>query len=97
MPEIAILVPCEGADPGLDVVMEAKLYVVGLANLAGGVCNLIFGALVLNGELATVKEGQMLAGLILMTGLEVISCTHRLGSIGFPAALFLNFFKVAGP
>lgn len=55
MPDIAVLVPRESSNPWLDVIMEAKLYVVGLADLAGGVCDLVFGTLVLDGELSTAK------------------------------------------
>lgn len=57
MPNIAVLVPRESSNPRLDVVMEAKLHIVGLADFAGGVCDLVFGTLVLDGELSTAKEG----------------------------------------
>lgn len=97
-PVVAALVPGQGADPGLDVVVQAQLYAVGLCDARGGVRDLVLWALVLEGELASVWVPSALAHWSLLSS---ILCppvaTYLLGSIGFPAALFFSFRRVAGP
>lgn len=51
---VAALVPGQGADPGLDVVVQAQLDAVGLGDARRGVRDLVLWALVLEGELASV-------------------------------------------
>lgn len=52
--DITVLVPRQRPNPRLHIVVQTQLDVVGLANLAAGVGDLILGTLVLDGELATV-------------------------------------------
>lgn len=51
---VAALVPGQGADPGLDVVVQTQLDAVCLGDARGGVRDLVLWALVLEGELASV-------------------------------------------
>lgn len=51
---VAALVPGQGADPGLDVVVQAQLDAVRLGDAGRGVGDLVLWALVLEGELAPV-------------------------------------------
>lgn len=54
---VAALVPGQGADPGLDVVVQAQLDAVGLGDARGRVRDLVLWALVLERELASVWGG----------------------------------------
>jgi len=58
---VGVLIPRENADPGLHVVVQAQCYVLGLGDLARRVCDLILGALVLEGEFAPIRA-EVLVG-----------------------------------
>lgn len=53
---VPVLVPGQGADPGLDVVVQLELDAARLGDPGGGVGDLVLGALVLDGELASVAR-----------------------------------------
>lgn len=59
-PEVGVLVPGQHADPGLHVVVHAQGDVVGRGDFSGGVGDLVFGLLVLEGEFASVLRGEVL-------------------------------------
>lgn len=61
LPEEEVLgeVPGQQADPGLDVVVQLQGDVCCLGNLAGRMCDLILGLLVLELELAATKGKQV--------------------------------------
>lgn len=51
---VSALVPGQGSNPRLDVVVHAQLDVVGVGDARRGVCDLVLWTLVLDGELASV-------------------------------------------
>lgn len=96
-PQVPVLVPGQDADPGLDIVVQAELDVVGLGDFARGVGDLVFGPLVLDGEFATINLNKKTVRKKHSVVYNSTACAYRLGSMGLPAALFLSFLRVAGP
>lgn len=80
--------------------MQAQLDAVGLGDARGGVRDLVLWALVLEGELASVLfrlRSRLATVLFIAVPSRIPIDAYLLGSIGFPAALFFSFRRVAGP
>jgi len=63
--DISVLVPCQDANPRLDIIVQLQDDLVGLGDLARRMSDLILGFLVLDAEFATVGVDALALGALL--------------------------------